>query len=52
VASSFNEFYRDCPVLNESNEIRKKTRLALVSLARNTLRDGLGTIGIRAPERM
>jgi arginyl-tRNA synthetase len=52
VASSFNDFYRDCPVLNESDKERKMTRLALVTLTRNVLKDGLEVIGIRAPERM
>jgi arginyl-tRNA synthetase len=52
VASAFNEFYRDCPVLNENDEMRMITRLALVTLTRNVLRDGLDVIGVRAPERM
>ena len=52
VASTFNEFYRDCPVLNEADESRKIARLAVVTLTRNVLKDGLEVIGIRAPEMM
>ncbi|MGA1793682.1 MAG: DALR anticodon-binding domain-containing protein, partial [Thermoplasmatota archaeon] len=52
VASAFNEFYRDCPVLNETDEERKGARLALVMLARNVLDRGLSCLGIQAPEQM
>ena len=52
VASSFNDFYRDCPVLNESDVGLRSCRIALVMMTRNVLRDGLDMIGVRAPERM
>ncbi|MBN1540245.1 MAG: arginine--tRNA ligase [Candidatus Thermoplasmatota archaeon] len=52
LASSFNDFYRDCPVLAESNEDRRDTRLALVVLSRSILKKGLGALGITAPEQM
>ena len=52
LASTFNQFYRDCPVLKaESEEIRKE-RLALVDSVRIVLRNGLSLLGIEAPEEM
>jgi len=51
-ASAFNEFYRDCPVLHEHDQERRKARTALCSLSGLVLRLGLGSLGIEAPQRM
>jgi len=51
-ASAFNDFYRDCPVLNEADPKRRGARLALVTLARGVLAKGLSCLGIQAPEQM
>lgn len=52
LASQFNQFYRDCPVLKADSEILKKERLALVDSTRIVLRNGLHLLGIDAPEEM
>lgn len=52
VASSFNQFYRDCPVIPEKNIKLRNTRLALVDATRIVLRNGLDLLGIAAPEEM
>jgi arginyl-tRNA synthetase len=52
LASSFNEFYRDCPVLPEENVEKRKTRLALVDATRVVIKKGLDILGIEAPEEM
>ncbi len=52
VASQFNQFYRDCPVLRAGNENLKRARLALVDCTRITLRNGLRLLGIKALEEM
>ena len=52
VASSFNQFYRDCPVLPEKNVKLRNTRLALVDATRIVLKNGLELLGIIAPEEM
>ena len=52
LASQFNQFYRDCPVLKAENSSLKKARLALVDATRITLRNGLSILGIKAPEEM
>ena len=52
LASQFNQFYRDCPVLKADSEVLKKERLALVDSARIVLRNGLHLLGIDAPEEM
>ncbi len=51
VASLFNQFYRDCPVLT-ADEPLKDARLALVQATKWTLKNALDTLGITAPEEM
>ena len=50
-AKAFTDFYENCPVLPAEERVRAN-RLALCRLAAATLRDGLGLLGIAAPERM
>ncbi len=52
LASFFNEFYRDCPVLKEEDPARRKARTALVELSRRVLGRGLWCLGIDAPMSM
>lgn len=52
VASQFNQFYRDCPVLPEKNNKLRIGRLALVDVTRIVLQNGLNLLGIVAPEEM
>ncbi len=52
LASLFNEFYRDCPVLKEEDPARRKARMALVELSRRVLARGLWCLGIDAPRSM
>lgn len=51
LAESFNLFYKDCPVLNANEELRK-ARLVLVECAKIVLSDTLDVLGIEAPEEM
>jgi arginyl-tRNA synthetase len=51
LAESFNQFYKDCPVLTAEADLMK-ARLALVDCARIGLRDVLAVLGIAAPEEM
>ena len=52
VASAFNQFYRDCPVLPEEKNNLRIARLALVDATRIVLKNGLNLLGITAPEEM
>ena len=52
VASLFNQFYRDCPVLPEQNNKLRIGRLALVDATRIVLQNGLNLLGIDAPKEM
>jgi len=52
LASVFNQFYRDCPVLACEDEQLKMSRLALVSAGKKVLRNALFCLGIDAPEEM
>ena len=50
-AKAFTDFYENCPVLQAPDDVRAN-RLALCRLAAATLREGLGLLGIAAPDRM
>ncbi len=52
VASVFNQYYRDCPVLSEENMILRSSRLALVNATAIVLRNALEILGISAPKEM
>jgi arginyl-tRNA synthetase len=52
VASVFNQFYRDCPVLSEENTVLRSSRLALVSATEIVLKNALNLLGISAPAEM
>ena len=51
LATAFSAFYRDCKVLTEDPELTA-ARLALVAATRSVLANGLGLLGISAPESM
>jgi arginyl-tRNA synthetase len=51
LASLFSQFYRDCRVLSEDHDL-SVARLALVDATRQALANGLGLLGISAPEKM
>jgi len=50
-AKAFTDFYENCPVLSAPDDVRTN-RLTLCRLAAATLHEGLGLLGIAAPERM
>jgi len=52
LARTFSEFYHSSPVLQETDEQTKKARLLLVDCTRQVLKNGLGLLGIEAPEEM
>jgi arginyl-tRNA synthetase len=51
-ANRFSSFYQDCPVLKETDEAVRTSRLLLCDLAARTLTQGLSLLGIDAPEQM
>ena len=51
-ASAFNQFYRDCPVLSEENNIIRSSRLILVEATKLVLHTALDLLGIASPEEM
>lgn len=51
IAQAFNRFYHDEHVLVD-NEAEKTAKVALVMAAKNTIKNGLGLLGIQAPEKM
>ena len=51
LASTFSAFYRDCKVVTEDAELTA-ARLALCVATRAVIADGLGLLGVGAPERM
>jgi arginyl-tRNA synthetase len=51
LASTFSAFYRDCQVISDDAELTK-ARLTLCLATRSVIADGLGLLGVSAPERM
>ena len=51
LAQLFNEFYHNCPVISELQEVMR-ARLLLVSCVKQVLANGLDLLGIAAPEEM
>jgi arginyl-tRNA synthetase len=51
LADRFHKFYEACPVLKSEGAVRS-SRLALAALTAEILKDGLGLLGIRVPEKM
>jgi len=52
VAADFHAFYRDCQVVGAEGEGVEQSRLGLCLLAKRTIAESLGLLGISAPERM
>jgi arginyl-tRNA synthetase len=52
VAAAFNQFYRDCPVLQAKSKDLLEARLALVAATRVVLKNALDLLGIIAPKSM
>jgi arginyl-tRNA synthetase len=52
LASNFNKFYRDCPVISEKNEDIRNSRIKLVYGAKIVIKNGLDLLGIESPKEM
>lgn len=52
VATAFNRFYAECPVLKAETEAVRESRLALVELTARCLARGFDALGLVALERM
>jgi arginyl-tRNA synthetase len=52
LATTFSTFYEKCPVLKAPSDAERVSRLALADTAARVLAEGLGLLGIEAPERM
>ena len=52
LAKLFNRFYRECPIKTTEDAAIRNSRLALVEIVQYVLKQGLGVLGIPAPERM
>jgi arginyl-tRNA synthetase len=51
LAAVFSAFYRDCRVVSEDADLTR-ARLALCLATKSVVADGLGLLGVSAPERM
>src|SRR5262249_53722911 len=51
-ARALSTFYHDCPVLRAETPELRAARLRLVAATAQALENGLGLLGIQAPERM
>ena len=52
LATAFTAFFEACPVLKAPDDATRESRLALCELTARVLAQGLGLLGIAAPERM
>ena len=52
VAKTCNSFYTEHKVLKAENEEKKTLRLQLCQITANVIRDAMGLLGIKVPERM
>ena len=52
LAQSFSTFYSNCPILQESSEAVRGSRLALAATTLRQLELALGLLGVDTPERM
>ncbi len=52
LATTFNAFYQQCPVIKCEDAAMRASRLRLSALTKHVLADGLKLLGITAPERM
>jgi arginyl-tRNA synthetase len=52
LAQSFNSFYQSIPVLAETDENVKNFRMELITATAQTINNGLGLLGIDAPQEM
>jgi arginyl-tRNA synthetase len=52
LATAFNRFYHDCPVLQENHAETRSFRIGLCQQTRQLLSDSLDLLGIKAPQRM
>ena len=52
MATAFNKFYHENPILSSEDETVKNARLYLTEMVAYVLKTGLGLIGVGAPEKM
>ncbi len=52
VATAFNKFYHDCPILHEENENKKEARLLLTDIVQGIIKDACDLLGMECPEEM
>jgi arginyl-tRNA synthetase len=52
LAKEYNQFYRDCSILNEPDGAVRQERLALSASVAKIIRSGMALLGIEVPERM
>jgi arginyl-tRNA synthetase len=52
LASIANKFYETTPILKDDDAARRDARLALIATAARVLKNGLGLLGIEAPEKI
>lgn len=52
LAGLFHPFYEKCPVVTAEDPEQGKARLLLIAGVRDAIREGLGLLGVSAPEQM
>ena len=52
LVKEYNQFYHDCSILKETDEVARSLRLALSDCTARTVKSAMSMLGINVPERM
>lgn len=52
LANIANKYYESTPILADENKARRNARLTLIASVATVLKNGLGLLGIKAPEKI
>lgn len=52
LVKEYNQFYHDCSILKETDEVARSLRLALSDCTARTVKSAMSLLGINVPERM
>lgn len=52
LATAFNKFYNDCPILREENASRKEARVFIVDTVQAVIKDACSLLGMQCPDEM
>ncbi|NNM15474.1 MAG: arginine--tRNA ligase, partial [Bacteroidia bacterium] len=52
LAKTFNQFYQECPIVDEGNAEQSAFRMQLAEQCAKIIKSGMDLLGINVPDRM